>query len=143
MTIIDGVYQYFWDCPLLMEYIINVDYLPADAAGGVKMSIDGAPSVETQVPHLRGGGMCQFQFFLRSVHAYGDDRWQNLANSGFYDDLAAWMRQQSRKRLLPQMPDGMQPIRIQALTSNYLAEAGASESKYQIQCQLDYYRKGA
>lgn len=142
MTIIEGLYHYFWDCPLLTEYAINVDYLPCDAKDGIALSIDGSPSTETQRPHIRGGGMCQFQFYLRSIHAYGADKWQNLANSGFYDALAAWMRRQSRARNLPEMPDNMQPMRIQALTSNYLVESGASDSKYQIQCQLDYYRRG-
>ena len=142
MTIIQCLHEFFLDCPLMTDNRINVDYLPEDARDGVEFSIDATPGADTLTPHLDGGGMCQYQFVLRSVNDYGPDTLQNIANSGFFDGLMAWMRTQSRKRQLPQMPEGMQPLRIRALSTAYLFQMGADVGKYQIQCQLDYYRKG-
>lgn len=142
MTIMQGLWDFFMACPLMSEYRINVDYLPSDAKDGVEFSIDATPGTETEVRHLDGGGMCQYQFVLRSVNAYGPDTWQNIANGGFYDGLVAWLRTQSRQRKLPAMPEGMQPIRIKALSTAYLFEMDAAVGKYQIQCTLEYYRKG-
>lgn len=142
MTIIQGIWDFFMDCPLMTENRINVDYLPEDAKQGVEFSIDATPGTDMVSQHLDGGGMCQFQFVMRSVNDYGPDTWQNIANNGFYDGLIVWMRTQSRKRQLPQMPDGCQPLRIRALSTAYLFQEGANVGKYQIQCRLDYYRKG-
>jgi hypothetical protein len=142
MTIVEGLHAFFQGCPLMTENRIHVDYLPTDAKGGVEFSIDATPGTDTVAPYLDGGGMCQYQFVLRSVNDYGPDTLQNITNNGFYDGLMAWLRTQSRKRRLPAMPEGMQAIRIRALSTAYLFEMGASVGKYQIQCQLDYYRKG-
>lgn len=143
MTILEGIHQFFDACPLMSNNRINVDYLPEDAKQGVEFSIDATPGTATVVEHLRGGGMCQYQFVLRSVNEYGSDTWQNIANNGFYDGLVAWLREKSRIRQLPVMPEGMQPLRIKALTTAYLFQMDADSGKYQIQCQLDYYREGA
>lgn len=141
-SIIDAIYQYFSACPLLTENRINVDYLPEDAKRGVEFSIDATPGTEIVKPYIRGGAECQFLFTLRSVNDYGPDYWQNLSNSGFYDKLSAWLRQQSRMRKLPILPDGMQSLRIGAISAGYLFGTSESTAYYQIQCKLSYHRKG-
>lgn len=142
MTIIKGIHNFFLDCPLLTDRRINIDYLPDNARDGVEFSIDSVPSSDTVKSHLRGSGMCQYLFVLRSAQDYGPDVWQNLDNNGFYEELAAWMRQKTRKRQLPELPAAMQPLRIEPVSTAYLFDMGAGVGKYQIQCRLDYYRKG-
>lgn len=142
MTIIEGLHKFFEACPLMTDNRINVDYLPEDAKKGVEFSIDATPGTEVIKSYMDGGAECQYQFVLRSVNDYGADTWQNIANSGFYDGLVAWMRQQSRARNLPEMPEGMTPKSIEAMSTAYLFNMGASTGKYQIQCRLLYFRKG-
>ena len=126
----------------MTENRINIDYLPADAKDGVEFSIDAVPGSDVLVPHLRGGGVCEFLFVLRSINAYGADTWQTLANNGFYDDLKAWVRKENQNRRRPDMPEGMQALRIEVTTNAYLFASEADSAQYQIQCKLTYYRKG-
>lgn len=142
MTILQGIHTYFEGCPLLTNNKINVDYLPENAKkGGIQFSIDAVPGNDTVAAHVRGGGTCEFPFILRSINEYGSDTWQNLFNSGFYDDLKAWIRMENRARRFPAMPDGMQPLRMEVVTNVYLFSAEDDTATYQIQCKLTYYRK--
>lgn len=142
MTILQGIRDYFLSCPLMTENRINVDYLPEDANEGVEFSIDATPSTDVVTPYGDGGADCQYQFVFRSINAYGPDIWQSIANHGFYEALAKWMREQTRKHAFPEMPEGMVPKSIEPTTTAYLFGMGASTGRYQIQCRLSYYRKG-
>ena len=142
-TIIEALFAYFDSCPLMTENRLNIDYLPEDTSeAGIEYAIATSPTDEVVVPYLRGGAKCQYPFVISSVNDYGPDEAQNMLNSGFFEMLADWMRAQSRMRKLPELPPGMTPQRIRAIGPGYLYQPDVNAGKYQIQCQLDYYRKG-
>ena len=139
MSIINSLYEYFKSCPLLGDGKINVDYLPEKAREYTIDTITGDPFITR---YARGAAMKQYLFAFGSREAYGTDVVQNLANSGFYEDFAAWMEQQTAARNFPAMSVGQTPRRIEAQSTGYLFGADPDTARYQIQCRLVYYQEG-
>lgn len=143
-TIIEGLQEYFSACPLMKDGKLNVDYLPENTKKeGVQFSISPTPGEPGMRQYMSRSSMRQFPFVLRTVNDWGTDILQNLGNSGFCEDLAEWMLEQSGSHKLPHLPAGMGPTRLVVVTSGYLFTTTPAAGKYQIQCRLEYFRKGA
>lgn len=138
-TIIKSLWDYFLDCPLTGNKKLNVDYLPEK---GVEYSIDTTPATEIVKQYTGGSSIRQYLFVFRSVNEYGNDELQNLANSGFYEQLADWLEQQSRAGNFPALPQGKTPIKIATQSTGYLFTTGPDVGRYQIQCRLQYLQEG-
>lgn len=138
-TIIKSLWDYFLACPLTGDRKLNVDYLPEK---GVQYSIDTTPATEIIKTYTDGSSIRQYLFVFRSVNEYGNDELQNLANSGFYEQFAEWLEQQSRGGNFPELPEGKTPIKIEAQSTGYLFTTGPDVGKYQIQCRLQYLQEG-
>lgn len=136
-SIIGALREYFLACPLTGDSRLGVDYLPER---GVAYSIDTTPANNILRPYFRGS-LRQYLFVFRSVQDYGSETLQNMANSGFFEELAAWMAAQTKARKLPVLPPGMTARSIEAQSTAYLFTAGPDAGKYQIQCRLVYYQK--
>lgn len=106
-TIIQSLRDYFLTCPLMGDSAINVDYLPEGPE--VEYSIDTTPATEIVKQYIDGSSVRQYLFVIRSVNDYGPDVLQNLANSGFYENLAAWLEAQTRTGNFPSLPEGKIP----------------------------------
>ena len=142
-TIIEALFKYFEECPLMQNGRLNIDYLPEDTGqAGVEYAFATVPTDEVIKPYVRGAAQCQYPFIISSINDYAPGEAQNMLNSGFYEALADWLRKQSRLRNFPTLPTGMRPIRIRAIGPGYLYQPGVDAGKYQIQCQLEYFRKG-
>ena len=142
-TIIEALFEYFAACPLITDNRLNIDYLPEDTSqAGVEYSIGTTPANEVVRQYKDGGQLCRYVFVISSVNDYGPDTAQNMLNTGFAEKLSEWIRRQSRMRKLPDLPDGLSAQRIKALGPGYLYVPDINSGKYQIQCELEYYRKG-
>ena len=142
-TILEALDAYFMACPLMSDGRLNIDYLPESTKqAGVEYSISTEPTDEVVTRYRDGGAMCRYVFSISSVNDYGPDKLQNIANSGFYETLAAWLRVQNKARNFPTLPAGMQPLGIGAIGMGFLVIPDVDAGKYQIQCELKYYRKG-
>lgn len=139
-NIIGALRAYFLTCPLLGESRIGVDYLAERGRGGTEYSIDTTPATEIVKRYTDGSSIRQYLFVLRSVNDYGPDVLQNMANSGFYERLSAWLEEQSKARKLPALPPGKTAQRIEAQSTGYLFTAGPDVGRYQIQCRLQYFQ---
>ncbi|MFT8889867.1 MAG: hypothetical protein ABF904_13795 [Ethanoligenens sp.] len=139
MSIINSLYEYFKSCPLLGDNKINVDYLPETAVEYTIDVITGDPIITR---YARGAALRQYLFAFGSREFYGPDVMQNLANSGFYEDLAAWLDAQTAAKNFPVLPDGQTPRKIEAQSTGYLFGADPDTARYQIQCRLIYYQEG-
>lgn len=137
-TIIKSLWDYFLACPLTGDRKLNVDYLPEK---GVQYSIDTTPATEIVKQYTDGSSIRQYLFVFRSVNEYGNDELQNLANSGFYEQLSEWLEQQSKGGNFPELPEGKTQIKIEAQSTGYLFTAGPDVGKYQIQCRLQYLQE--
>lgn len=142
-TIIDALFDYFCNCPLMAHGRLNIDYLPENTKeAGVEYAIGATPTDERIYPYTNGGSRCRYPFVISSVNDYGPGHAQNILNSGFYERLAEWMRIQTRMRNLPTLPEGMMPRSLRAMGTGYLYQPDVDAGKYQIQCELEFYRKG-
>lgn len=142
-TIIEALFRYFDGCPLMQGGRLNIDYLPEDTGeAGVEYAIGTTPTDDVVYRYSNGGARCRYPFTLSSVNDYGPDEAQNMLNSGFFEALSKWLRQQTRQRNLPELPSGLLPRSIRAIGPGYLYQPDAGAGKYQIQCDLEYYRKG-
>jgi hypothetical protein len=143
VTVIEALFNYFDSCPLMTGNRLNMDYLPEDTGeAGVEYALATSPGDEVIQRYHDDGARCRYPFILSSVNDYGPDAAQNIANTGFTETLAGWLRQQTRARNLPALPDGLMPRSLRALGSGYLYQPDINAGKYQIQCELEYYRKG-
>lgn len=138
-SIIHSLWDYFLTCPLMGNSKINVDFLPEK---GVEYSIDTTPATEIVKQYVDGSSIRQYLFVIRSVEEYGPDVLQNLSNSGFYENLSAWLERQTRAKIFPILPDGKKPQKIEAQSTGYLFTTGPNAGKYQIQCRLQYFQEG-
>lgn len=138
-TVIASLWDYFLACPLMKDRKINVDFLPER---GIEYSIDTTPATEIVRWYVDGSSVRQYLFVIRSVEEYGPDVLQNIANSGFYEALSAWLEEQTRKRNFPALSPGKTPQIIEAQSTGYLFTSGPDTGKYQIQCRLQYFQEG-
>ena len=142
-TILDSLFDHFDNSPLMSNNRLNVDYLPEDTRqAGVEYSLSTMPSDEIIRKYRDGGAMCRYVFIISSVADYGPDVAAGIANAGFFESLASWMRSQTKIRALPDLPEGLTPKSIKAIGAGYLYQPMIDAGKYQIQCELEYYRKG-
>jgi len=137
-TIIQALMDYFLTCPLMGNSKINVDFL---SEKGAEYSIDTTPATETIKRYVGGASQRQYLFVIRSVNGYGPDVLQNIANSGFYENLVDWLEQQTKARNFPALPSGKKPQKIEAQSTGYLFTAGPDSGRYQIQCRILYYQE--
>jgi hypothetical protein len=142
-TVLDALFDYFDNSPLMSDNRLNIDYLPEDTSRkGVEYALSVSPTDETIQKYLDGGARCRHVFTISSVADDGPDVAAAISNAGFIEQLAKWMRQQTRLRILPELPEGLDPLRIKAIGAGYLYQPMIDAGKYQIQCELEYYRKG-
>lgn len=143
-TIIESLREYFFVCPLLGNGRLNIDYLPPDIKQcGVEYSIDTTPTEEIVQRFIDGSSIRRYLFTFSTVNAYGPDVLQNMANSGFFEKLSDWMEKQTRAKTLPALPSGLRARKLIAMSTGYLIQSsGAMNAKYQIQCKLEYFKKG-
>ncbi len=142
-TVIEGLRDYFNNCPLIHGGKLNVDYLPENTKkDGVQFSISPTPGEPGMRQYMSRSSMRQFPFVLRTISDWGTDILQNLGNSGFCEDLAEWMLEQAATHTLPELPPGMSATKLVVVTSGYLFTTTPAVGKYQIQCRLEYFRKG-
>lgn len=137
-TIINSLYKYFLSCPLLGDKKLNVDFLPEEET---EYSIDSIPAAEVVKSYIDGSSIRQYLFVIRSVNSYGPDILMNIANSGFFESLSAWMEGQTKAGHFPELPNKKVPRKLYAQSSGYLFIAGPDVGKYQIQCRLEYFQE--
>lgn len=141
MTVLEGLYQYFLACPLLAaERRLNVDFLPADQR---EYSISLAPSATVLRRYLDGSAKKQLSVIFGSSEYIDQTALQNLANAEFYEQLSAWIDQNGRKRIYPDIGAGKQVLSFSCVTAGYLHNRDDSgHAKYQIQINLTYFEGG-
>ncbi len=138
-SITQAVRAFFLTCPLLKDGAIHVDYL---GIRPTEYSIDGVPAKKEVKSYIDGSAICQFVFTFGSVEKYGSDVDTNLANSGFYENFVAWLKEKSLKKELPSLENGREALRIEAQSEGYVIDARENMARYQIQCRLLYFERG-
>ena len=138
MAIIEAVRNYLQDCPLLESYKqIKVEFLPAEVG---YFSIEEVPNETTVNKYIDGSETKQFTFVLASRFIYSEEAQQTIDNSGFFEQFAEWVSEQSEQGNLPVLSGNKQASDLEVLTSGYLFNIanGMRDARYQIQMRLIY-----
>lgn len=138
-SLMDSVRTFLCGCPYLKDGVFNVDYLSGTPT---EYSIDSLPVDPIIKKYVDGSSVRQFVFAFGSVEPYGSDVDNNLANSTFYEDFAAWVDQKNKNKEFPSLGTGKTPMEIQAQGAGYLTENTENAARYQVQCRLVYQQKG-
>lgn len=137
-SIIQAVTDYFMACPLLKDGVFRVDALSGKAVEyAIETSIFN-PVIKT---YVNGDTERQYQFNFSSREFYSTDRIQSILNNSFYEELAAWVENQDRKKNYPALPNGCYPQSLEVLTSGYIFDASMRNARYQIQLRLTYIKE--
>lgn len=94
-SIIEGVADFFKDCPLLNAGVFRVDALGDEPQEYTIETGIFNPIIET---YIDGSSDRRYQFNFGSREYYSMDRLQNIANSTFYEDFANWVEASGRAR---------------------------------------------
>lgn len=135
-TIAEAVREWLRTCPLIGEDdSFNINFLDAEP---VSYTLDESAGSSTIRRYMDGTERKSRAFALASTSEYGPDFLQQVANSGFWEQLTGWIEQQNHARRLPKLPTGMTANKIEVTAAHYLYRAGATTARYQIQLRLEY-----
>lgn len=138
MTIVESVKNYILTCPLLEGLgRLNIDFLPENPD---TYSIEGMPAQEILKTNIDGSTERQFVFVFAARFLYSEEVRNNIENSGFYEQFAEWLEQQTEAENLPELSGGRTATKIEAMSSGYLYDIAGdfTNARYQIQCRLIY-----
>lgn len=137
-SIIEGVAEFFKDCPLLDAGVFRVDALGDEPQEYTIETGIFNPIIET---YIDGSSDRRYQFNFGSREYYSMDRLQNIANSTFYEDFANWVEAQEAAGNFPELPEGMHPEQLSVLSSGYMFDESMRNARYQIQLELIYHKE--
>jgi len=142
MSIIESIRNYIMTCPYLEELAkVNVDFLPDDPT---TYSIEQTPSEPIIKRYLDGATDRQITFVFACRMLYNDELINNINNSGFFEKFQDWLFDNSENDIFPELEEGLDPYRIEAISSGYLYDISGdlTNARYQIQCRLLYEKEG-
>lgn len=137
-SIIQGIADYLLTCPLLKDGVFRCDAL---GTGAVEYAVETGIFTPVLRHFVNGDSERQYQFNFTSREFYSMDRLQNIENTEFYENFAAWIEENNRNGFFPDMPSGCYPQEINILSPGYLFDASMQNARYQIQLQLVYYKE--
>lgn len=140
MTIVEAIRDIIKQCPYLDEYYkgIGVDYLGSDTT---YYSIESVPSQTVLKRDIVGNTKRQYLFNFASRELYGEEVRQNLENIGFFEHFSDWLEQFSEAGEFPELGEGKEALKIEAITSGYAFDTDLDKAQYQIQCRFLYYQE--
>lgn len=135
MTIIEAVREWLRGCPLLCDGVLNVDFLPPEAAS---YSLDVTPVRPIIRTFIDGESERQFAFVLATRTYYGGLVRQQLDNLGAFEQFADWVDACNRTGDFPQLEQGRRVRKMEVTTSGYVFAPDTDTARYQIQCRMVY-----
>ena len=137
-SIIEGLTDYFLQCPLLKDGVFRVDALGSEPVEYALATGMTSPVVRTYVD---GSSIRQYQFNFNSREAYSMDRILAIQNESFYEDFCNWVEEQSMIGNLPEMPEGCEAQALTVMTPGFMLDATMENAFYQVQLQLQYFKE--
>lgn len=137
-SIIEGITDFFMECPLLKDGVFHVNAMGDQA---VRYAIETGVFDPVITTYINGDTERIYQFNFTSREFYSLDRLENIENSAFYEKLAEWVEAQNMAYIFPELPEKCEARALHVLSSGYLFDASMMSARYQIQMQLDYYKE--
>lgn len=137
-SIIEGVTNYFLQCPLLKDGVFRVDALGGEP---VEYAIETGLTSPVLKRYVNGSSIRQYQFNFNSRETYSMDRILAIQNERFYEDLCNWVEEQDKAGNLPELPQGCAAQALEVLAPGFMLDATMENAHYQIQLQLRYFKE--
>lgn len=137
-SIIQGITDFFMQCPLLKDGTFHVNAL---SDKGIGYTIETGIFTPVSRYYVNGDTDRIYQFNFSSREYYTLDRLQNIEVSAFYEQFADWVEEQDWNGNYPDMPEKCYPQGLSVLSPGYLYDATMKSARYQIQLQLEYYKE--
>lgn len=138
-SIIEGLTNFFLECPLLKDGVFRVDALGNDA---VEYAIEKTgPTDPIITQYLDGSSIRQFQFNFHSREYYSLDRIQNIGNDAFYEAFCDWVEQQNKLENFPEVPEGCEAQRIVVQSTGFMLDESMTNARYEVQLNLEYFKE--
>lgn len=137
-SIIEGLADYFLQCPLLKDGVFRVDALGSEPVEYALESTITSPIIQTYVD---GSSIRQYQFNFNSREAYSMDRIMAIQAESFYEDFCNWVEEQNAIGNLPEMPEGCEAQALTVLAPGYMLDATMENAFYQVQLNLQYFKE--
>lgn len=140
MSIIESLRNFITTCPALGAFadlcVIHVDGLEPSVEN---YNIDSLPGARILTQDLVGNKTREFPFALTSRITAVDDA-TRIANSGFYEDFADWLEEQTDNDSLPDLGTKRTVESIEATSWGHLYQRDENDQTaiYQIICKLTY-----
>lgn len=138
MTVTEAVREFLADCPLLAGGKLNVDFLPAEAAS---YSIEAVPVQPVVKRYIDGSELRRYAFVLATRAYYGEHIRSQLDNLAFFEQFEDWLGTQNRAGQRPVLDAPCTATKLEVTSSGYAFAPDTDTARYQIQCQLEYYRQ--
>ncbi len=137
--IIDKVKAYLKGCPLLAaKGTINVNYLGAEPC---KYSIETIPVNPLVKRYTDGGELRQYLFALVSREAYDENALENMNVAKFFEEFENFISEQDKSGNYPALSDGLDAIKIEVVSSGYLASADEKTARFSVEIKLTYRKE--
>lgn len=137
-SIIEGLAEYFLQCPLLKDGVFRVNALGSEP---VEYALEPAITSPVIRRYVDGSSVRQYQFNFNSKEAYAMDRILAISNESFYEDFCNWVEEQSISGNLPEMPEGCEAQALSVLAPGYMLDATEENAFYQVQLQLQFFKE--
>lgn len=139
--VIQSMKEWLQTCPLVAAVIddgvaFRVSWLSPDVD---EYSIEDVP-VQPIIGTRKNGNFMQKAFVLASREEYNQNPEYQAERSGFWDDLTAWVQEQSRMKNLPTLGDGRIPVSVEVTSTGYIITSGDGRCRAQIQLQIVYFQ---
>ena len=140
--IIEAIRKYFLGCPVLEKFnnitLLNVNYLSDDTD---TYSIEELPCEPILKRYADGSTKRQYQFTFCSREPYSAEILQNIENSGFYEEFADWIEENSDNSILPILDGKLEATSLKVISSAYVVQVTEDTANYQINLKLEYIKR--
>ena len=134
-TVIQSLKDWLLTCPLLEGQRLNTNYLGAEAT---EFAIIETPTNPVREHYLDGSGVRQKVVAITAVQDSSPDLLQQLAASGFWEELCEWVEDQVRNDDLPELDGDRETCSVEVTASPYLFYTTAQTARYQVQVLITY-----
>lgn len=137
-SIIEGLTEYFLQCPLLKDGVFRVDALGSEP---VEYALESAITSPVLHTYIDGSTVRQYQFNFNSREAYSMDRIMAIQNESFYENFCNWVEEQNASENFPEMPEGCEVQLLEVLAPGFMLDATMENAFYQVQLNLKYFKE--
>lgn len=142
MLIIESVRDFIKKCPKIKTFddavAININYLNEKPD---TYSIEEVPVNPIVKRYVGGSTLRQKVFMFCSRNSYGEDVFNNINNSRFYEEFAEWIEEMNNNDELPILDCNKESQKIEVITNGYAFATEVDKARYQIEFRLTYLQE--